>query len=208
MRVRKVKNVYEKLENYNGILIENPTEYKGKWKELFKNDNPIYLEIGMGKGKFINAHAKQNPDINYIGLEKVPSIVYKSLATFGDETPDNLHYVCCDAAILKEVFEDNEVKKIYLNFSDPWPKTRHEKRRLTNPKFLNDMLDILDGDIEFKTDNRQLFEYSIMEFNQMKLTIEELSLDLHQDNPDVITTEYEDKFTAKGNVIYYTKIKR
>lgn len=208
MRVRKVKNVNEKLENYNGLLIENPTEYKGNWNKLFGNDNPIYLEIGMGKGKFINENAKRNSDINYIGLEKVPSIVYKTLSTFGESTPINLRYVCCDAAILKEVFEKDEISKIYLNFSDPWPKTRHEKRRLTNPKFLNDMLFILNGDIEFKTDNRKLFEYSLMEFNEMELKIEKLSLDLHSDDPDVITTEYEDKFTAKGNVIYYTEIKK
>lgn len=206
MRVRNVKNVHEKLEQFNGILIENPTEYKGKWKSLFSNDNPIYLEIGMGKGKFINEHAKRNPDINYIGLEKVASIVYKSLSNFSQTVPSNLRYVCADAANLKELFNDKEVSKIYLNFSDPWPKTRHEKRRLTSPKFLNDMFDILKGDIEFKTDNRNLFEYSLMEFNQLGLTIDELSLDLHQDNPDVITTEYEDKFVSKGNVIYYTKI--
>jgi len=208
MRVRNVKNVYEKLEVYNGLLIENPNEYKGKWGSLFNNNNPIYLEIGMGKGKFINEHATRNPNINYIGLEKVASIVYKALTNFGENPPSNLHYVCADAANLKEMFEDKEISKIYLNFSDPWPKSRHEKRRLTSEKFLNDMFDILNGDIEFKTDNRQLFEYSIQEFNNLHLNIVELSLDLHQDNPEVITTEYEDKFVAKGNVIYYTKIQK
>ena len=109
---------------------------------------------------------------------------------------------------LKDMFQDNEVKKIYLNFSDPWPKTRHEKRRLTSPKFLQNMLDILDGDIEFKTDNRSLFEYSLMEFNRLGLEICELSLNLHEDKPDCITTEYEDKFVSRGNVIYYVRIKQ
>ena len=208
MRVRKVKNVYEKLEKYDGVLISNPSKYKGKWSKLFGNSNPIYLEIGMGKGKFINDNAKLNSNINYIGLEKVASIVYKSLAIYGEDTPNNLKYVCADAANIKELFEENEIKKIYLNFSDPWPKTRHEKRRLTNPSFLSDMLYVLDGDIEFKTDNRLLFEYSIMQFNKLNLDICELSLDLHDDNPGCITTEYEEKFMKKGNVIYYTKIKK
>ena len=206
MRVRKVKNVNEKLKQYGDILIDNPNDYKGKWNEVFNNDNPIYLEIGMGKGKFINEHAKNNPNINYIGLEKVSSIVCKSLAIFGEDKKENLKYICNDAIFLKDMFNEKEIKKIYLNFSDPWPKTRHEKRRLTSPKFLEDMLNILDGDIEFKTDNRLLFEYSLMEFNRLNLDICELSLNLHEDKPDCITTEYEDKFVSKGNVIYYTKI--
>ena len=208
MRVRKVKNVNEKLKQYDDILIDDPTIYKGKWNEVFKNDNPIYLEIGMGKGKFINENAKLNPNINYIGLEKVSSIVCKSLVFFSEDKKDNLKYICNDAAFLKDMFQDNEVKKIYLNFSDPWPKTRHEKRRLTSPKFLQNMLDILDGDIEFKTDNRSLFEYSLMEFNRLGLEICELSLNLHEDKPDCITTEYEDKFVSRGNVIYYVRIKQ
>lgn len=208
MRVRKVKNVEEKLEQYDGLLIQNPRDYKGKWNTLFNNDNPIYLEIGMGKGKFIYNHAKLNPNINYLGLEKDSSIVCKALVNNSVDAPDNLKYIWLDASYLKEVFEDKEIQKVYLNFSDPWPKTRHEKRRLTSKTFLNDILDILEGTIEFKTDNRHLFEYSIMEFNQMKLEIIDLSLDLHQDKEDVITTEYEDKFMQKGNVIYYCEVKR
>jgi tRNA (guanine-N7-)-methyltransferase len=165
----------------------------------------------MGKAKFIIEHALRNKDINYIGIEKDTSIVYKALVKYLDASDnngfDNLVFLNIDACNIKDVFEDREVNKVFLNFSDPWPKTRHEKRRLTSPIIFKNILDVLDGDLEFKTDNRKLFEYSICEFNNMNLDICELSLDLHSDCVDIITTEYEDKFTSKGNVIYYTKVK-
>ena len=213
MRVRNVKNADIKLANYPDKVIANYTEYKGNWNKLFKNDNPIYIEIGMGKAKFIIEHALRNPDINYIGIEKDISIVYKALTKYLDTEEskqikiDNLVFLNIDACNIKEVFNDKEVQKVFLNFSDPWPKTRHEKRRLTSPLIFKNILDILDGDLEFKTDNRHLFEYSIMEFKTLNLDIIELSLDLHSDKEDIITTEYEDKFVSKGNVIYYCKVK-
>ena len=213
MRVRNVKGADAKLAMFPDKVVANPNDYKGKWNNYFKNDNPIYIEIGMGKGKFILEHALRNPDINYIGIEKDISIVYKALVKYleteeeKDVKLNNLVFLNIDACNIKEIFEDNEVNKVYLNFSDPWPKTRHEKRRLTSPLIFKNILDILNGELEFKTDNRKLFEYSVMEFNTMNLDIVELSLDLHSDKEDIITTEYEDKFVSKGNVIYYCKLK-
>ena len=211
MRIRNVKNADELILKYPNIVIQNPSEYKGKWKSYFKNDNPIYVEIGMGKGQFIIKNALLNKNINYIGIEKEKSIVYKALNKVLDtseEGIDNLAIITFDAANILDIFEEKEVDKIYLNFSDPWPKSRHEKRRLTGPIIFNNILKILNGDLEFKSDNRKLFEYSIIQFNNLGLDILELSLDLHKDCEDVITTEYEDKFVALGMPIYYVKIKK
>ena len=204
MRRRSVKHAKERIEQAEGLMVLDPASHKGHWHELFENNNPIYLEIGMGKGKFINEHARLNPNINYIGLEKGTNIVYKALANFGEETPVNLRYICLDAELLKEIFETNEVNKIYLNFSDPWPKTRHEKRRLTNPAFLNNMFDILDGDIEFKTDNRGLFDFALEEIEPGGFVAAAVTRDLHNDekmNEGNIMTEYEEKFSGIGTPI-------
>lgn len=209
MRARNVKGASDYIKNYPNIVVSNYLEYKGKWKKYFKNDNPIYLEIGMGKGKFLIENATRYKDINFIGIEKEVSIVYKALnkvLEYG-ENLDNLIIINADAANILDIFEDNEIDKVYLNFSDPWPKNRHEKRRLTCPAIFSNILKVLKGDLEFKTDNRKLFEYSIKEFNNLKLNIEEISLDLHKDKVDVITTEYEDKFISLGQVIYYIKLK-
>ncbi len=208
MRLRKVKDVEEKILNYEGIIILNPTQYRGKWRELFKNNNPIYLEIGMGKGKFIRENALRNPSINYIGCEINQSIIYKA----AKETVNipNLLLLNYDAFKLEECFANGEIDKIFLTFSDPWPKSRHEKRRLTADAFLNVYKNILvkDGIIEFKTDNRNLFEFSVMKFNEMRYDILELSLDLHNSEyENIITTEYEEKFMAKGQVIYFIKVR-
>lgn len=211
MRIRNVKNADELILKYPNIVIQNPSEYKGKWKQYFKNDNPIYVEIGMGKGQFIIKNALLNKNINYIGIEKEKTIVYKALNKVLDtneEGLDNLAIITFDAANILDIFEEKEVDKIYLNFSDPWPKSRHEKRRLTGPIIFNNILKILNGDLEFKSDNRKLFEYSIIQFNNLGLDILELSLDLHKDCEDVITTEYEDKFVALNMPIYYAKIKK
>ena len=211
MRIRNVKNADELILKYPNMVIQNPSEYKGKWKSYFKNDNPIYVEIGMGKGQFIIKNALLNKNINYIGIEKEKSIVYKALNKVLDtseEGIDNLAIITFDAANILDIFEEKEVDKIYLNFSDPWPKSRHEKRRLTGPIIFNNILKILNGDLEFKSDNRKLFEYSIIQFNNLGLDILELSLDLHKDCEDVITTEYEDKFVALNMPIYYAKIKK
>ncbi len=210
MRLRKVKNVEEKIKKYSHIIIENPEEYKGKWHELFNNNNPIHLEIGMGKGKFIKTYAQTNPNINYIGCELSNSIIYKAGKQVDELKLDNLKMINIDALKLGDVFEDGEIDKIYLNFSDPWPKSRHEKRRLTSASFINVYKKIIkkDGEIEFKTDNRKLFEYSVISFHKENLEFLDLSLDLHNSGyENIITTEYEDKFTSLGNVIYFIKLK-
>ena len=209
MRLRKVKNALEKIQDYPSIVIPNAKNNRGKWNSIFKNDNPIYLEIGMGKGKFIIEHAKRNPNINYIGLEKEESVLVRALEKLIEEPLENLILLHEDAFELNEIFADGEIKKIFLNFSDPWPKSRHAKRRLTCNNILNNYRRALEinGSIEMKTDNRKLFEYSILEFINNKLEFEELSLNLHEDKEDIITTEYEDKFISKGNVIYFVEVK-
>ena len=208
MRLRKVKNALEKIQEYPNIVIQNAVSNKGKWNTLFKNDNPIYLEIGMGKGKFIIENAKRNPNINYIGLEVAESVLVRALEKLIDEPLPNLILLHEDAFELNNIFEDGEIDKIFLTFSDPWPKSRHAKRRLTCSNILNSYRKALkiNGSLEFKTDNRKLFEYSILEFIKNGLEFKELSLNLHEDKEDIITTEYEDKFVAKGNVIYFVEV--
>lgn len=208
MRLRKVKNALEKIQEYPNIVIQNAVSNKGKWNTIFKNDNPIYLEIGMGKGKFIIENAKRNPNINYIGLEVEESVLVRALEKLIDEPLPNLILLHEDAFELNNIFEDGEIDKIFLTFSDPWPKSRHAKRRLTCSNILNSYRKALkiDGSLEFKTDNRKLFEYSILEFIKNGLEFKELSLNLHEDKEDIITTEYEDKFVAKGNVIYFVEV--
>ena len=207
MHLRKVKDVEEKIKEYDDVIIFNPETHKYKWNEVFGNNNPIYLEIGMGKGKFIRENAMRNPSNNYIGCELSTSMCYKSAKEARGIS--NLRIINYDAFKLEEVFENGEVSKIFLTFSDPWPKARHEKRRLTTDNVLNIYKNILrkDGVIEFKTDNRLLFEYSVIQFTNNNFEILELSLDLHASNEDIITTEYEEKFMAKGQVIYYIKVK-
>ena len=209
MRLRKVKNIEEKILQYSNIIILDLNSRKGKWHQLFGNNNPIYLEIGTGKGQFIMNNAIKYPNINFIGCEISDSVIYKAAKKISDKEIKNLFLINVDAFKLDEVFEKNEVEKIFLNFSDPWPKSRHEKRRLTSEPFLSVYKKILidDGFVEFKTDNRKLFEYIITKFNELKYEIVELSLDLHSDQEDIITTEYEDKFTSLGQVIYYTKVR-
>ena len=207
MRLRRIKNIEEKIKKYEGLIVFDCENNKGKWKKSFGNDNPIYLEIGMGKGKFILKHAMTNPDINYIGCEISDSVIYK--AAEKAEGVSNLLMINKDASLLNDIFEEKEISKIFLNFSDPWPKSRHAKRRLTSESFLSIYKKLLgvDGIVEMKTDNRKLFEYSLTKFNEVGWVFEELSLDLHQDKEDIITTEYEDKFVGLGQVIYFVKVR-
>lgn len=207
MRLRRIKNIEEKIKKYEGLIVFDCENNKGIWKKSFGNDNPIYLEIGMGKGKFILEHAKRNPDINYIGCELSDSVIYKAAEKAVDV--QNLLMINKDACLLNEIFEEKEISKIFLNFSDPWPKSRHAKRRLTSEGFLKIYKDLLgvDGIVEMKTDNRKLFEYSLTKFNEAGWIFEEISLDLHSDMEDIITTEYEDKFVGLGQVIYFVKVR-
>ena len=206
MRQRNVKNKKEIINNSSYIIL-NPKEYKGKWHEVFKNNNPLFIEIGMGKGDFILENAKRYPDINFIGIEKFDSIMALAIKKIEQEEVHNLKLIRMDALNIDEVF-DREVDKIYLNFSDPWPKPRHSKRRLSSELFLDkyDFVFKEDALIEMKTDNQGLFEYSIISLSTHGYIIKEISLDLHNSNiENNIMTEYEKKFSALNNRIYYVK---
>lgn len=203
MRVRYNKNA-EKILNENSICINNPLNLKGKWKKEFANNNPIYLEIGMGKGNFIINMAKAFPNINFIGLERNRTILVKALKKIQEENIVNIRIISNDAQKLLDIFKKSELDKIFLNFSDPWPKNKHLKRRLTYRTFLN-LYDIIlkkDSVIEFKTDNQILFEFTIIEITNTKHDMKSISLDLHKTDEFNIMTEYEEKFSKKGNRIY------
>jgi len=199
MRIRNVKNKEEILNNCS-FLIENPKEYKGKFKELFGNDNPIYLEIGMGKGQFIYENAKKYKDINFIGIERFDSIMAKAILKM-EEVP-NLRLIKYDASLIEEVF-NHEIDKLYLNFSDPWPKNRHENRRLTSKVFLEKYQNIFKDkqQIEVRTDNRDFFLYSVESLGDMEYTLNDVSFNYQ--SKDLIMTEYESKFRKKGAKIYH-----
>lgn len=199
MRIRNVKNKEEILDNCS-FLLNNPKEYKGKFKELFNNDNPIYLEIGMGKGQFIYQNAKKYKDINFIGIERFDSIMAKAILKM--EKLDNLILIKYDANLIDDLF-DHEIDKIYLNFSDPWPKNRHENRRLTSKLFLEKYKNIFKDKerIEVRTDNRDFFLYSVESLGDVGYLLNNVSFDYQ--SPDLIMTEYESKFRGKGANIYH-----
>lgn len=208
MRLRNVKNKEEILSSCN-ILIRELEDLKGKWKEKFNNDNPIYIEIGMGKGDFIIQNAIEYPNINFIGIEKYDSVISRAVQKV-PEGINNLLFLRMDAKDIEKVF-DKEVDKLYLNFSDPWPKDRHARRRLTSDEFLNRYENIFkkDREIHQKTDNRNLFEFSVISLVNNGYKLEDLSLDLHNSNREnIIMSEYEKKFVSKNNVIYYLVAKK
>lgn len=206
MRVRFNKDANNILNSSNIYLNEEDAKKNiGKWKKTFENENDIYLEIGIGKGDFIVGMAKKYPNINFIGIEKSETILAIALNKIITERLENVIVISNNADQLKEVFEDSEIDKIFLNFSDPWPKKKHVKRRLTYCSFLDIYQHILkeDGVIEFKTDNQILFEFTIMEVCNTNRKMEYISLDLHStDCQDNVMTEYERKFSQKGNRIY------
>ena len=209
MRLRNIPGADDVIQKHP-IAIKNEKEQKGKWKAVFENDNPIYIEIGMGKGQFLLTLAKQNPDINYIGIEKYSSVLLRALEKFDTEEfceLKNIRFICMNAFELPEVFEYGEVEKIYLNFSDPWPKSRHSDRRLTSPKFFGQYDKVLakEGVVEFKTDNRGLFEFSLESVEEAGWKLLGHTFDLHHDesmNEGNVMTEYEEKFSSKGNPIH------
>lgn len=203
MRLRHVKNAFEDLANDTKYFVLNPKDYHGKWAlEVFKNNNPIHIEIGCGKGQFMMGLAKHFPDINFIAIEKYDSVLVRCLEKVSQDDIPNLKLVLLDALMLKEVFDKGEVEEIYLNFSDPWPKTRHAKRRLTSYIYLDIYRNILalDGAIIQKTDNRSLFESSLESLSQNDWYLTNISLDLHKTDLFNITTEYEDKWSPKGPI--------
>jgi tRNA (guanine-N7-)-methyltransferase len=180
---------------------------KGKWNEVFGNDRPIHIEIGMGKGRFMMDMAAANPDINYVGIEKYSTVLLRAVQKMEENELDNLRFIRMEAEDICEVFGKGEVSKIYLNFSDPWPKDRHAKRRLPSREFLARYNEILkpEGRIEFKTDNVDLFDFALEEVEPAGWKIEIFTRDLHHDAEMFegnIMTEYEEKFSSKGNPIY------
>ncbi len=203
MRLKNIKGASEKIIK-GKYFINNPNEYRGRWKKLFGNNNPIYIEIGMGKGKFLIENALNNPNINYIGIEKYDSVILRGVEKTNELELNNLYLVRMDARLIEEIF-DKEISLIYLNFSDPWPKERHSKRRLTSRVFLERYDKIFKGKkkIIMKTDNRSLFDFSLESFKEYGYMIDYVSYDLHSDKDDIITTEYEDKFVSMGQKINY-----
>ena len=203
MRLRNIKNAYEKVAVNERYFIPNPNDFKGKWHEIFGNNNPIHIEIGMGKGRFLCELAAINPDINYIGIEKFTSVLLRASEKLAELDLNNIKIINIDAINLCDYFDKDEITRIYLNFSDPWPKNAHAKRRLTSNRFLPLYQNVLntDGEIHFKTDNRKLFEFSLESLNEYGLSLKNISLDLHHsDFEGNIMTEYEEKFSAFGPI--------
>lgn len=224
MRLRNIPRAEEVIAS-SEMVVQEPKQQKGRWHELFGNHHPIHIEVGMGKGKFITTLAKLHPEINYIGIERYTSVLLRAVEKLeGCETEKeeegeknreekNLYFLCMDAADLPEVFDTGEVNKIYLNFSDPWPKARHARRRLTSRQFLARYDQILsrDGRVEFKTDNRALFDFALEEVKPAGWELELCTYDLHGDGElmkENIMTEYEEKFSALGNPIHKMVISR
>ena len=195
MRLRNVKGAKEKIlsSRYN---IDNPFDNINNWNKVFNNNNPIYIEIGMGKGKFIIENAINNPNINYIGIEKFDSVIVRAIEKVEELDIPNLKFIRMDATRIDEVF-NKEIDKIYLNFSDPWPKDRHSKRRLTSSIFLEKYDKVFRNDniIEMKTDNIDLFNYSVDSLKEYGYNIEYITNDLHKENVDNVMTEYEERFS-------------
>ncbi len=205
MRLRNVPGSREAIAE-STFAFETPVEYKGKWNEVFGNDNPIQIEVGMGKGRFIMDMATLNPNINYVGIEKFSSVLIRGIQKQDELQLPNVKFIRMEAEQICDVFEKGEVDKIYLNFSDPWPKDRHAKRRLESREFLGRYNEILkkDGKVEFKTDNTDLFAFALEEVEPAGWKLDAVTHDLHNDavmNEGNVMTEYEEKFSSKGNPI-------
>lgn len=205
MRMRKKKNVDQRIERCGSYFVAEPQNLKGKWSEEFGNSNPIHLEIGCGKGGFVAGMAELHPDINFVAAEICIDAMVIAVEKVCEKELKNVRFVNIDAKMLTEYFEDGECGRVYLNFSDPWPKSGHYKRRLTYKDFLDIYRHILkdDGEIHFKTDNMHLFEFSICSFAQNNFKLKNVSLDLHNSNFEGnIMTEYEQRFSELGQPIY------
>ncbi|URM33779.1 tRNA (guanosine(46)-N7)-methyltransferase TrmB [Cytobacillus firmus] len=209
MRQRNKPWAKDKLADYPQYVISEPEKNKGKWNEAFDKDQPLHIEIGTGKGRFLTGMAKANPDINYIGIELAESVIVTALDRIIEEELSNIKLLNVNANDLRDFFEKDEVNRVYLNFSDPWPKKRHAKRRLTYRSFLEIYEDILvdKGEIHFKTDNQGLFESSLMSFSDYGMLLTFVSLDLHNsDYEGNIMTEYEEKFSSRGSRIFRCEV--
>ncbi len=205
MRLRNIKGSRE-IVAANDYVVQEPEKWKGQWKSLFGNDNPLHIEIGMGKGRFIMEMASRNPQINYIGIEKYSSVLLRALEKSKETELTNLFFIRFDAEYLNDIFSSEELDRIYLNFSDPWPKDRHAKRRLTSKEFLAKYNLCLkkEGEVIFKTDNRLLFDFSVEEAGIAGWQLREVTYDLHHSEyvEGNVMTEYEERFSAMGNPIH------
>ena len=213
MRLRNIAGSREVIAD-SDFTIKDPEKKKGLWKkEVFGNDNEVHIEIGMGKGRFLMDMAALHPDINYVGIEKYSSVLLRALQKQEQLLLPNIIFIRMDAETITEVFAPGEVGKIYLNFSDPWPKDRHAKRRLPSREFLKryDQILVPDGVVEFKTDNKDLFQFALEEIEPAGWTLDAVTYDLHNDevmNEGNVMTEYEERFSAAGNPIYKYIISR
>ena len=205
MRLRNKPWAQDKLDAHPEYVPQEAEQFRGKWQTRFEKAQPLHIEVGSGKGRFIVEMAKAHPEINYISIEIQTSVIVSVLELQLEAQLPNLQILHADGRNLNQYFEPGEVSRIYLNFSDPWPKKRHEKRRLTSADFIKQYEEILvaDGEIHFKTDNQRLFEYTLYSFSQYGIKLKQVWLDLHHsDFEGNIMTEYEEKFSSKGNRIY------
>lgn len=208
MRLRNIPRAESTIQAHSAV-IKRPEDQKGCWQQVFGNKHPIRIEIGMGKGRFILNMAKEHPEINFVGIERYSSVLLRAVEKFDtDEFKElkNVRFICMDARRIEEVFAKDEVELIYLNFSDPWPKARHAGRRLTSTEFLERYRNVLVpyGTLEFKTDNTELFNFSLEQIKEAGWSLKGFTYDLHHNeemNRGNIMTEYEEKFSGKGNPI-------
>lgn len=206
MRLRNITGSREVIAD-SAYVVHEEQNCLGRWREIFGSDHPIHIEIGMGKGKFIYTMARLHPEINYVGIEKYSSVLLRAIQKMEEEELPNLRFIRMDAEDITQVFAPGEVDRIYLNFSDPWPKDRHAKRRLPSRQFLTryDVVLKPEGWLEFKTDNRKLFDFAVEELGEAGWQTRVITYDLHGDPALMegnVMTEYEEKFSAMGNPIY------
>ena len=205
MRLRNINNARTILEQHPDLIILEPKQHKGQWKKICENQYPIHLEIGTGKGQFINTISDQIKNINFLSMEKYDSVILRALQKLIDSSSKNVFLLRGEAENLLEYFTTNEIERIYLNFSDPWPKKRNAKRRLTHCRFLEKYHQILgpNGEIHIKTDNRAFFEFTLQHLNEHGMVFDHLNLDLHADEPESnVRSEYEESKAARGSRIY------
>lgn len=212
MRLRNITGADTYIEN-SGYVVQDFKGQRGNWKDIFNNNNPIQIEVGMGKGRFLMELALLNPQINYVGIEMYSSVLLRAVQKMEENPLPNLRFIRMDAREIEDTFAPEEIDKIFLNFSDPWPKDRHAKRRLPSRQFLERFDKVLkkEGKIEFKTDNRDLFDFAVEEVEPAGWKIDAVTYDLHKDEEMVkgnIMTEYEEKFSSMGNPIYKYIISR
>lgn len=217
MRLRGKKGIRENLESQPELVVLDAAPHRGRWRDFFGNDHPIYVELGMGKGRFISQQSVLNPKINFVGVDMYDELLRRASekardawAEKGVSSPPNLALLRANIEGIETLFAPGELERVYLNFSDPWPKSKHARRRLTHPRFVAKYIELLNskGEIHFKTDSQLLFEFSLNSFAEMELVMRNISLNLHKDGPreDLVFTEYETKFMEKGQPIHRVEV--